>query len=581
MTLNEFDRESPYARNIQWERQSLFVDEVQPRMVVSGLGASLLGVLMSQNLGMVELMVWLAICFVVSLGSYLVLTKQRRILGRAFDNNHVYRLVYWHRVNLLIALTWGVLWSVGPWLFLDGANQSQVFALLLFVMVMSSMPSVTMGTYPDIFLLFIIPVFSSLFILLWPSSTPLLLAVAAMSGLSLAVFSLMTHKRQMNSIRLRLEHQLARQQASEADQAKSRFLAAASHDLRQPLQAANLYLQAFQGRLLEPDELLDKAKESVSSANDLLTKLLDMSLIDADVVTVTVQNCYLGNILHSLETEFTPLALEKGLALDITPAPIQVSTDPVLLLQILRNLLDNAIKYTESGSVSVSLELRGEQASLRIEDTGSGIAESEQRDVFKEFYRTAHTRKSEPGIGLGLSIVRRLCEQLRLELNMISVPGEGTRFSLSLPICLDAAISTLPGEPVAPLPEHFTALVVDDHEQVRDALSAMLVEWNGDVWAASDHAELTMLLEQMTSAPDVLLTDDMLADGHRSEDCIQTVQAFFPGTCCVVLTGNTSLGGIQRLSHAHWPVLHKPIDSSVLQGTLSRLLASKRVSASK
>lgn len=573
MTLLDLDRESPYARNIQWERQSLFVDEVQPRMVASGIGASLLALVMFRNLSVVEIRVWLAICLTVSVGSYLVLTKQRRVLGRAFQHKQSYRLGYWHRINLLIALTWGAMWSFGPWLFLDGANQSQVFALLLFVMVMSSMPSVTMGTYPDIFLLFIIPVFSSLFILLWPTSTPLLLAVVAMSGLSLAVFSLMTHKSQMNSIQLRLEHQLAQQQAREADQSKSRFLAAASHDLRQPLQAANLYLQALQGRFLEPDELLDKATASVSSANELLTKLLDMSLIDAEAITVTIQNCNLGSVLQSLETEFAPQAREKGLTLNIAPAPIQVATDPVLLLQVLRNLLGNAIKYTESGSVGVSIELRGEQATLRVEDTGPGIAETEHQDVFKEFYRAAHSRKTEPGIGLGLSIVRRLCDQLKLNLQMSSVPGKGTQFSLSLPISVASSMAPFPRESSVPLPDSFTAVVVDDNEQVRDALSAMLVEWNGDVWTASDHAELQRLLEQMPSAPDILLTDDMLDDGHRSEDCIQTVQASFPGTACVVLTGNTSLKGIQRLSHAQWPVLHKPIDSAALQDTLSRLLA--------
>ncbi|EAR10651.1 hybrid sensor histidine kinase/response regulator [Reinekea blandensis] len=578
MTLIELDRESPHARNIQWERQSLFVDEVQPRMVASGLGAALLALLMMSNLSIAILLTWLVICLSVSVGSYFLLTRQRQVLGRDYQQDRSYRLGYWHRINLLIALTWGALWSVLPWFFLDGASQSQIFTLLLFVMVMSSMPSVTMGTYPDIYLLFIVPVFSSLFILLWPTSTPLLLIVVALSGVSLAVFSLMTHKSQMNSIRLRLEHQLAQQQAHEADQAKSRFLAAASHDLRQPLQAANLYLQTLSSRAESQDELLLKAKHSVESANELLTKLLDMSLLDANVVTVSIQPCQLQSMLDAIESEFAEQAMSKGLKLRIAPMPVEVSTDPVLLMQILRNLIGNAVKYTRAGSVDVSVELRETQATLRIEDTGPGIPADEQSHVFKEFYRAAHGQSSEPGMGLGLSIVKRLCDQLNVPLTLVSEPGHGTTFSLTLPVSRQTSGVAGTERRSPSLPESFVAIVVDDNPDVLEALSMMLVEWNGDVWTAASFAELQALLQTLPSAPDVLLTDDMLDDEHRSEDCIAEVQQRYPNTPCAVITGNTSLRGIQRLSHTQWPVLHKPVDSALLKETLANLINSRQSS---
>jgi CheY-like chemotaxis protein len=299
---------------------------------------------------------------------------------------------------------------------------------------------------------------------------------------------------------------------------------------------------------------------------------LDTSLIDANVLVVSKQACQLQSILDAIKSEFSHQAKGKGLKLGVAPMPVKVNTDPVLLMQILRNLVSNAIKYTTSGSVNVSIEVRDEYATLRVEDTGPGIPVDEQKMVFKEFYRSARWQSSVPGIGLGLSIVNRLCDQLNVKLNLASSPGHGTTFSLRLPLASDP-ISTVSFEQQPPaLPESFVAIVVDDHEDVLNALSMMLVEWNGDVWTARSFDQLRALLQTLPAEPDLLLTDDMLDDAHRSEDCIAAVRQKYPQTACVVITGNTSVRGIQRLSHHQWPVLHKPVDRAVLRKTLADLL---------
>lgn len=230
--------------------------------------------------------------------------------------------------------------------------------------------------------------------------------------------------------------QVAHAQAQAANRAKSVFLAAASHDLRQPVHAIFLLVAALATRLGQhPAQcLVSKIEVSLDVLQRLLTSLLDISRLDAGVVAPEIQVVPLAEIIDRLKGEYAPRAAGSGLSLRTVHAHARIRTDPVLLERILRNLIENALRYTERGKVLVGCRRHGDSVCLHIIDTGIGIAPEHQEAVFQEFYQVGNPeRDREKGLGLGLSIVKRLCGLLGHELVLVSHPGRGTRFVLSLP----------------------------------------------------------------------------------------------------------------------------------------------------
>ena len=367
--------------------------------------------------------------------------------------------------------------------------------------------------------------------------------------------------------------------AEQANQSKSKFLAAASHDLRQPMHAISLYVEALKPRLQgrEAAATLEKIDAAVVAMEGLFNSILDVSKLDAGVVVPEMSPVSVKSLLHGLYEDFQYEAAKKGIRLRMRCGSGLVLTDPVLLGRILRNLVSNAIRYTDRGGVLLTARRRGEVFRFQVWDTGRGIAKEHLPQVFQEFFQVGNPhRDRSQGLGLGLAIVDRLAKLLGYPLTVRSMPGAGTIISVDVPM-LRAQVENV-SDKEATLVD-MTLLrgrvaVVDDDAMVRDSLAGLLREWGLEVWAASDQAEL---LAEIKTAPDVLITDYRLGEGDGLALADALARALPLASCQeIVITRDTSPAGVRALEASGYPVLHKPVRPARLRALLTRLLKVSR-----
>lgn len=597
----------PLAYAIQWERHHLFMREVGGRMVASVIVALLVGLLFLESASQTDLMIWFGGVAFVSLNSYWIIRYYNRYVGIARPNylqdslevrvQRVKTARRWHLINLYLSIIWGIFWAAPSFLFFPDASVVQVYSLLLLVILMSSMPSVTMGCYPDIYLAFLTPVlgaFSWQLITMDLDGGWIHKVVGPIAWVMLVAYSLAIFKTQIEAIILRLEHQQARKEAAEASEAKTRFMAAASHDLRQPLQAARLYMHALmQGdhaSLNEHKALLDRVNLGLLNANDLLDRLLDASRLDAGAVSVNAETFDLSELAYELLDLLQVKADEKQLDLTFqrSETPCVVTTDRLLMARVLRNLLENALLYTHQGEVRLVLGHKlGNRIQIRVCDTGEGIPADKQQTVFEEFTRLSGDH-AKAGVGMGLPIVKRLCHLLGVTVELVSQPGRGTEFILELP-CASRSFREGAGrfnivarEPLFDITEDIglgseldaslnnrVILAVDDNSTILDAISLALIPEGCDVWVAESVEEALQQITEHGLVLDGLISDDQLDVLHTSDDLIARVQATQPSEVpVVILTGSTDPERLEALRRGHHSVLVKPAAPEQLIKTL-------------
>ncbi|WP_462379320.1 ATP-binding response regulator [Pseudomonas sp. Marseille-QA0892] len=374
----------------------------------------------------------------------------------------------------------------------------------------------------------------------------------------------------------------AREEAESANLAKSRFLAAASHDLRQPIHALGLFIEALScGPLTEPQRrILTNAKSASLASTDMLNTLLDFSRIEAGVVQPKLRPRPLQDLLHKLEAELAPQADAKGLIYRSRDTQAIVISDPALLELILRNLISNAIRYTERGGVLVGCRRRGDQVSIEVYDTGIGIAEPEQREIFREFHQLGNPeRDRRKGLGLGLAIVDGLTRSLGHRLTLCSRLGRGSVFRIEVPSIVLPVVRS-DGEAVVTLPAYSVdqlvgrrVIVVDDDEAVRQGMQDILSSWQ----MVCDTAE--SLDEALTSVerqpPDAIICDYRLRERQTGADVIERLRAHLGyGIPALLITGDTAPERLREAMSSQIPLLHKPVPAETLKETLVQMLAS-------
>lgn len=380
-----------------------------------------------------------------------------------------------------------------------------------------------------------------------------------------------TLERRVMERTLELEDALA--EAERANASKSRFVAAASHDLLQPLSAAKLYVASLESALDDPElqQRLGKAANALVSVEHILEALLDISKLDSGKAAVHLSEVPLGRMLEQLCDEFSGLAGEKGLKLRVVPTGAAVLSDATFLRRILQNLISNAIRYTEAGTVLVGARRCRDKLRVEVWDTGPGIPASQQEAVFAEFHRLEATASPANGMGLGLAIVERACRLLNHPLNLESCPGRGTRFSVELPRVRGQAAET--GRVAAPsvggpLP-HCIVLVLENDDELRNALVLILESWGLDVFACAGLPEAMSLLEEVDIAPDAILADYQLDGGILGTEAIDRIRrAHGPIPSCVI-TANR--GGAPRRASVRVgaQLIYKPVDPSELRAFLA------------
>jgi signal transduction histidine kinase len=494
----------------------------------------------------------------------------------------------WSKLAAFGAATSGTVWGAGGFLmFSPGSFEYQLLVLVVFVW-MGISAVVALSAHLPAF-------FGYLPAALLPLAVRFLVEggrVHVVLGVLLAIFvvTLSFYGRQNNrslteTLKLRFENvdlveRLARksEEAERANIGKSKFLAAASHDLRQPLQALSLFTSVLSDQATEPKmrTVVEKIGESVRALQQMFDVLLDVSRLDAGVMQPAVRNFRLGDLCLRLASDYAPEAEAKGLQFSCNVSDAVARSDPQLLEQILRNLVANAVRYTERGAVRVDWKDRGSEIEIRVSDTGIGIPADQQRAIFEEFHQLGNPERDRTkGLGMGLAIVDRVAKLLGHDVHVESTPGKGSCFSVVVPRGDAAAVAIESAVPAA-VPGDLTGLrvvVIDDDGGARTAMTSLLEHWGCKVIGAGSQAEALTALPSSGGELNAIIADYRLRDGRDGVEAIAAVRGKFGADIpALIVTGDIAPDRLREVKASGHQVAHKP----VLPVTLRAFLANAR-----
>lgn len=369
----------------------------------------------------------------------------------------------------------------------------------------------------------------------------------------------------------------ARDAAQEANNSKDKYLAAASHDLLQPLNAARLLISTLRERELPAPEkhLLERAHMALEGAEDLLADLLDIARLDQSAVTPSLSVCCLGELFQTLASEFEPVAQVAGVKLTFIRSTLCVYTDYHLLVRIIRNLLSNACRYTSSGRILLGVRRRGDQVRIEVWDTGVGIALDQQEKIFQEFNQLGRNNTSgSKGVGLGLAIVERIATILGTKIELRSTEGRGSCFSVEVPLSAVKAERSIAEQP-NPAGVHSLKgrciLVIDNDPEILHSMGALLNQWHCDVVLAIDYKGAVEALNQQI--PDLIIVDLHLDNNVTGLQVVEQLRHDFKVEVPAVLITADYTDQEQELrKKLQIPLLTKPVRPGKLRAVLSQQL---------
>ena len=378
--------------------------------------------------------------------------------------------------------------------------------------------------------------------------------------------------------RLNEELTRAKRLADEANASKTRFLAAASHDILQPLNAARLYATSLAERTTDPEErsLADNVDASLDAVEEILTTLLDISRLDTGALRPRWTTVKLDDLFRQVAREFGPIAEAKGVELRIVQTSLSTRSDRQLLRRLVQNLVSNAVKYTPAGKVLLGVRRHGSQIRIEIWDTGIGIPASQQKTIFREFRRLSAGAKAARGLGLGLSIVERIAKTLGAEITLRSQPDRGSMFAVRLPLSLtDGAVApeaqAAPrGPQIAPL-QRMLVLAIDNEPAVLDGMRTLLSGWGCEVATATSIEEARRQVLALHETPEIVIADYHLdeEDGLGAIAAVREEIGF--DLPAVLVTADRSPELRERAAEAEITVLNKPLKPAALRALLSRV----------
>jgi signal transduction histidine kinase len=509
----------------------------------------------------------------------------------------------WRSAWVGAMLASAALWGAGAWLFFPYLDSTHLYVLLVIDYTLCIAATTVLLNHPRAFALFPVLTFG-----------PILARIAiagrddsyAQTGILLVVFTLtftlvrgfrrsLLHtfelRRQSDLLleQLRIEKasaDAARLAAEAANRAKSRFLAAASHDLRQPMHAMGLFAGALRHKKLDADtaRIVASINDSVDALEEQFSQLLDQSRIESGAIEVRAQCFAVSELYRKLRLRFEPLAFEKGLALRFRGGAQLVHTDPLLLDRIVSNLVSNAVRYTRDGTVLVGCRRRGDRLLLQVWDTGDGIHEQDQQRVFNELYQRPDMRLEDAPQrqrqGLGLSIVRGLSELMGAPVSLRSSRGRGSVFTVDLAVGHPADLLQVEtvayAAPITTLGAH-TIVVIEDDQAVRRGLEELLLGWGAHVhsfdssasfmrWAVSSHTAVT---------PDLVVVDYWLESGVNGVDTLAAVREQFGSNIPAILVSASTLSPHDihsRIERVH--VLIKPVAPVKLRALITHTIGT-------
>ncbi len=519
---------------------------------------------------------------------------------RAARDSDAPTLQAWRRSWRVLVLLQGAMWPLAVWLFWGLGSPFHTTALLLIAAAYMMASVQLLAPQRRLFIVFTCIVFLPVIVRVasdtaqpwhWQLAGVLCMVfvIAMVMGRAYrgALGQAIGLKRRTEQLaaQLRVEKaaaDVARREAEAANRAKTQFFAAASHDLRQPLHAMGLFAETLRQRANQPEvaSLVNSINQSVEALEGLFGELLDITRIDSGGVEVQAGPVNIRELFARLRLSFEPTAFEKGLALSFHGEHRFAHTDGLLLERILRNLVSNAIRYSEDGGVLVACRPRQGQLLIQVWDSGIGVAESSLPHIFDEFYQVQSQRPLAPhqrkGLGLGLAIVKRLADLMQAPLSVRSRVGHGTVFTLGVPQGRE------PRGELPPSASHASRLglslegrrivVVEDEPAVREGLTVLLESWGAQVEAFDDLQALKRRLAAPdAAAPELSIVDYRLPEGRTGIDALGAVRARWPDRSlpAIVITGS-SLGGHEAEAELHdFHLLIKPVTPNKLRAMIA------------
>jgi signal transduction histidine kinase/CheY-like chemotaxis protein len=488
----------------------------------------------------------------------------------------------WKRISDIPILIFSLYIASAPWLWLQ--NEVDIYFYTMFIMVIALTGTITQSIsyyFSRQVVFSTLPILSLLikfYTMESQNHVEIYIVVLLVLG-GLIAFSHHINKSLIHSIVLKIEHLQARENAERVNAEKSQFIAAASHDIRQPLQAINLLVDTLKlrNKNTEDEVLFNRLESSVDSMSELLNSLLDVSKLDAQVIVPQPQHICLMALLMKLQGELEPLAKAKGLDLTVEAENIAALADVILLEQVLNNLLSNAIRYTEHGGIILSAQKELGKITISVRDTGIGIDSLDQEAIFLEFHQLHNQERDQSkGLGLGLSIVKRLCTLQHWPLSLDSELAVGSCFSFTIPQGSSALIPVIEKTDINKNLVSVDVVLVDDHEGIRFSLSNMLRSWGCKVrtFDCADRAceELRSFPEWQ---PNLIISDYRLRNNLTGIEGIAQIKRELKGEVeSIIISGDTAPDIIKKIEGSGLIVLHKPIKPAKLRVVLSRKMKS-------
>lgn len=511
----------------------------------------------------------------------------------AFYRRRMPPATQWRRWNYpftLIVFAEGLAWCLGTIWFLADGNELRALVFLLAWSGISGAAIVVFGAFLRTYLLFTYPAMIPHLLFLLRHHYPFRTTVLALLIIYIVALPIIVYWFKMQMIeghRLRFENmdlaedmRQAKDRADQANIAKSSFLASASHDLRQPVHALGLFIGALRSRRMDGEarRLVDQIDESVGAMDDLFTSLLDVSKLDAGAISPSIGPVAIGPLIERLCGDYAGEAVQKGIALRHVQSALIVETDPVLLERIIRNLISNAVRYTDHGGVLVGCRRRGNRVNIEICDTGRGIPADLHEQIFQEFFQIANPeRDRSKGLGLGLAIVRRLSQLIAAPFTFRSEPGKGSAFRLSLQRSKAGVQPTKQSvEGDHPLSTGGALIaVIDDELAIQHAMESLLSSWNYRV-AVGPSAEAVMARLSEASPPDLLICDYRLPGRKTGVAEIEILRCKFGRSIpAMLITGDTAPDRIAEARASGFLLLHKPVSNARLRAAIGNLLRGR------
>ncbi len=560
-----------------------YVATTYGNIVVAAFTAYILSTLRPQQ----ELFMWF-VTIVLLCTTYIVI---RNIYSRQ-ENQDPKNVKKWARIFTLSALICGTPWSYAAWFFIIESQPQYMAFMAVVLMGMAAGAIGSNSGYFPAFIAYAVPFMLVMSLRFFSIDT---VEAQVLSFLIISLTGGFIHFAYLNqnsieeSLHLRYENtqlleQLAEKNdalslqnklAEEANRHKSQFLANASHDLRQPLQALTLFSEILSHQITtsEARESLSKMGQSIEALNSLLNALLDISQLEAGDVNSTPTNVNSNDLFLALKHSFLEPARIKGIELTISGETPFIYTDQQLLKRCLSNLIVNAINHSDGSTILIESVIKFNDVIITITDNGKGIPKEEQNDIFNEFHQLDNPeRDRQKGLGLGLAIVKQTCQLLGHRLTLESSPNHGSKFSIRLP--LGEAFAIKENKVSTPLNslENKQVLVIDDEKNIREALSALLSGWGIAVTTAANEKDINVLIAHRY-VPDAIISDYRLPNNTTGAKVIDTIRKTYEKQIpAMLVTGDTAKERINEARETGLYLLHKPVQPARLRMALTKIL---------